>query len=123
MNGRYATSVALVNHILDFSWPFPSAFTKRRVHLPVTRTPPVDLTGLPELLAASPNIKVQLLNAFNGTDPLRGLVGRRLIEQTRVTIDISHIEGQGGVGKLIAGWRQSVRSPGCPRVSKHEPRK
>jgi len=82
-----------------------------RVHLPVTRTPAVDVAELPELLAALPNIKVQLLNAFNGTEPLRGLVGRRLIEQTQLTIDCSHVEGQGGLGKLITGDRDSGRPP------------
>lgn len=82
-----------------------------RVHLPVMRTPPVDVSGLPELLAALPNLKLQLLNAFNGTEPLRGQAGRRLIEQTRVMIDISHVEGQGGLGKLIAGDPDSRRPP------------
>ena len=82
-----------------------------RVHLPVTRTPAVDIAGLPELLAALPGIKVQLLNAFNGTDPLRGQVGRRLIEQTQVTIDFSHVEGQGGPSKLIAGDCDAGRPP------------
>jgi predicted TIM-barrel fold metal-dependent hydrolase len=82
-----------------------------RVHLPVMRTPAVDVSGLPELLTALPNLKLQLLNAFNGTEPLRGQAGRRLIEQTRVLIDISHIEGQGGLGKLIAGDPDSRRPP------------
>lgn len=82
-----------------------------RVHLPVTRTPAVDVARLPELLAALPGIKVQLLNAFNGTDPLRGQVGQRLIEQTQVIIDFSHVEGQGGLGKLIAGDRETRRPP------------
>jgi len=82
-----------------------------RVHLPVTITPPVDIAALPELLAAQPGIKLQLLNAFNGTDPLRGQVGRRLIEQTQVTFDFSHVEGQGGLGKLIAGDRDAGRPP------------
>jgi predicted TIM-barrel fold metal-dependent hydrolase len=82
-----------------------------RVHLPVTLTPPVDVAALPELVAAQPGIKLQLLNAFNGTDPLRGQVGRRLIEQTQVTFDFSHVEGQGGVGKLIAGDRDAGRPP------------
>jgi predicted TIM-barrel fold metal-dependent hydrolase len=82
-----------------------------RVHLPVTRTPPVDISGLPELLATLPKLRLQLLNAFNGTDPLRGAVGRRLIEETRVTIDCSHVEGQGGLAKLIAGDRDSGRPP------------
>jgi uncharacterized protein len=82
-----------------------------RVHLPVTRTPAVDVTGLPELLAALPRIKLQLLNAFNATEPLRGQAGRRLIERTRVTVDFSHVEGQGGLGKLIAGDRESGRPP------------
>lgn len=82
-----------------------------RVQLPVTRTPAVEVTRLPELLATVPNIKVQLLNAFNGTEPLRGQAGRRLIEETQVMIDISHVEGQGGLGKLIAGDRDSGRPP------------
>src|SRR5262249_40957926 len=74
-----------------------------RVQLPVTRPPAVDVTELPELLAPVPKLRVQLLNAFNATEPLRGQAGRRLIEQTRVTVDISHVEGQRGLGKLIAG--------------------
>jgi predicted TIM-barrel fold metal-dependent hydrolase len=82
-----------------------------RVQLAVTRTPSVDVTGLPELLAAAPKVKVQLLNAFNGTEPLRGQTGRRLIEETQVIIEISHVEGQGGLGKLIAGDRDSRRPP------------
>jgi predicted TIM-barrel fold metal-dependent hydrolase len=82
-----------------------------RVHLPVTRTPAVDVSGLPELLKAVPKVKLQLLNAFNATEPLRGQVGRRLIEQTGVTIDFSHVEGQGGLGKLIAGDKDSGRPP------------
>jgi hypothetical protein len=44
-----------------------------------------------------------LLNAFNASESLRGQAGRQLIEQTQVTIDFSHVEGQGGLGKLIAG--------------------
>ena len=75
------------------------------------RTPAVDVTGLPELVATLPNLKLQLLNAFNGTEPLRGQAGRRLIEQTKVMIDISHIEGQGGLGKLMAGDPDSRRPP------------
>ena len=82
-----------------------------RVHHPVTRTPAVDVAPLAELLAAAPGVKVQLLNAFNGTDPLRGANGRQLIEKTQLTFDISHIEGQGGVGKLIAGDRDANRPP------------
>jgi hypothetical protein len=34
-----------------------------------------------------------------------------LIEQTQVTIDISHVEGHGGLGKLITGDRDSGRPP------------
>jgi predicted TIM-barrel fold metal-dependent hydrolase len=82
-----------------------------RVQLAVTRTPSVDVTGLPELLAALPKVKVHLLNAFNGTEPLRGQAGRRLIEQTHVIFDFSHVEGQGGLGKLIAGDRDIGRPP------------
>jgi predicted TIM-barrel fold metal-dependent hydrolase len=82
-----------------------------RVHLAVTRTPPVDISALPELLAQVPKLKFQLLNAFNGTDPLRGQAGRRLIEQASVTFDCSHAEGQGAIGKLIAGDRETGRPP------------
>lgn len=82
-----------------------------RVQLPVTRTPSVDVTGLPELLAPLPTLKFQLLNAFNATESLRGPVGRRLIEQTRVTLDFSHVEGHGGLGKLIAGDAENGRPP------------
>lgn len=82
-----------------------------RVHLPVTLTPAVDVAPLPELLAKQPGVKLQLLNAFNGTDPLRGRVGRQFIEETKVTFDISHVEGQGGVGKLIAGDGDASRPP------------
>lgn len=82
-----------------------------RVHLPITRTPAVDVAGLPELLAKLPKLKLQLLNAFNATEPLRGQAGQRLIEQTRVTVDFSHVEGQGGLGKLIAGDRDNGRPP------------
>src|SRR5262249_36669351 len=82
-----------------------------RVHLPVTPPPAGDATGLPELMAARPDVKVQLLNAFNATEPLRGQAGRRLIEKTRVTVDLSHVEGQGGLAKLIAPDRDSGRPP------------
>jgi predicted TIM-barrel fold metal-dependent hydrolase len=82
-----------------------------RVHLPVTRTPSVDVAGLPELLAELPQLKLQLLNAFNATESLRGTVGRRIIEQTRVTLDFSHVEGQVGLGKLIAGDADNGRPP------------
>jgi hypothetical protein len=82
-----------------------------RVQLPMTRTPSVDVAGLPGLLAELPTLKFQLLNAFNATESLRGLVGRRLIEQTRVTLDFSHVEGQGGLGKLIAGDPANGRPP------------
>lgn len=82
-----------------------------RVQLPVTRTPSVDVTGLPELLAALPTLRFQLLNAFNATESLRGPVGRRLIEQTRATLDISHVEGQGGLARLIAGDADAGRPP------------
>jgi predicted TIM-barrel fold metal-dependent hydrolase len=74
-----------------------------RVQLPVTRTPSVNVTELPELLAAVPNLKFQLLNAFNATESLRGLVGRRIIQETRAMLDFSHVEGQVGLGRLIAG--------------------
>lgn len=81
-----------------------------RVHLPVTRTPPVDVEPLADL-AALPGLKLQLLNAFNGTQPLRGASGRRLIEQTSATFDISHVEGHAGIARLISGDRDAGRPP------------
>jgi predicted TIM-barrel fold metal-dependent hydrolase len=82
-----------------------------RVHHPVTRTPPVDVDPLPDLLAALPGVKLQLLNAFNGTQPLRGASGRQLIEKTQVIFDISHVEGHAGIAKLIAGGSDTGRPP------------
>ena len=82
-----------------------------RVHLPVTRTPPVDVEPLPDLLTAVPGVKLQLLNAFNGTQPLRGESGRRLIEKTQIIFDISHVEGHAGLGRLIGGDRDAGRPP------------
>lgn len=82
-----------------------------RVQLAVTRTPSVDVGGLPELLTGLKNLKLQLLNAYNATESLRNQAGRRVIEQTQVLIDISHIEGQGQVGKMIAGERETNRPP------------
>jgi len=73
-----------------------------RVHLPVTRTPVVDIDPLPDLLAAAPGVKLQLLNTFISTQALEGAAGHRLVEQTRVAFDISHVEGQAGLGKLAA---------------------
>jgi predicted TIM-barrel fold metal-dependent hydrolase len=80
-----------------------------RVHLPVTLTPPVDVAPLPELLAAQPGVKVQLLNGLNATDALRNQAGKRLIEQTQVKFDLSHLEGNGGLGKLLRGDADSGR--------------
>jgi hypothetical protein len=82
-----------------------------RVHLPVTRTPSVDLTALPELLADLRQLKLQLLNAWIGTASRQDQAVRQLIERTRVTLDFSHVEGQGGLGKLIAGDRDNGRPP------------
>ena len=82
-----------------------------RVHLPVTRTPIVDLDPLPDLLAALPGLKLQLLNTFTGTQERRAASARQLIEKTQVTFDISHLEGHAGVGKLIAGDRDAGRPP------------
>ncbi len=93
-----------------------------RVHHPVTRTPVVDIAPLPDVLAAAPGAKVQLLNVMLGTASLRPATGRpvidrphveftRLIEKTQVRFDISHIEGQGGAGRLIAGDPDLSRPP------------
>jgi len=76
-----------------------------RVHLPVTLTPEADVAPLPDLLAPLKGIKLQLLNVFFSTGSFRGRTGARLIDQTQVTFDCSHIEGQGGLAKLIAGDR------------------
>jgi hypothetical protein len=53
-----------------FNWPF--AWKTRGCTSGNPHTPAVDVTGLPELLAALPNIKVQLLNAFNAIGAAAG---------------------------------------------------
>lgn len=62
------------------------------------QVPPVDLTGLPALVARWPGLRVQLLNA-TGTLPESILVP--LARSNRVFFDIAMVESLGGVGRLV----------------------
>jgi hypothetical protein len=68
--------------------------------------PVVDAAPLPEVLAKVPAARVQLLSA--DTVFRSGRV-RALIERTRTTFDIAAVEGDGGVGRLIADAHPTYR--------------
>jgi hypothetical protein len=77
-----------------------------RVHHPSIDAPVVDASPLPELLAKVPRAIVQLLNA--DTVVRSGRV-RTLIERTQTTFDIAAVEGDGGIGRLIANAHPTYR--------------
>ena len=68
-----------------------------RTQHPLVRVPAVDLTKLSPLLAAHPDVQVQLVNC--GRDLTPPLL-RELAEQTNLWIEFSMTEGVGGVAKL-----------------------
>jgi predicted TIM-barrel fold metal-dependent hydrolase len=82
-----------------------------RVHHPSIVATVVDTSPLPEVLVEVPEARVQLLNADT---VFRSRHVRALIERTRTTFDIAAIEGDGGIGRLIADahptyqWRVPV---------------
>jgi hypothetical protein len=77
-----------------------------RVHHQATAIAGVDVAPLPELLKKLPRAKVQLINSAG---PLLGNNLALLVRDTQVTFDIAAIEGNGGVGKLIAGTLYSYK--------------
>ncbi len=77
-----------------------------RVHHPSLVAPVVSASPLPEVLVKVPDARVQLLNA--DTVFRSGRV-RALIDQTRTTFDIAAVEGDGGIGRLIADAHPTYR--------------
>ena len=77
-----------------------------RVHHQAIVVPAVDLAPLPDLLKKLPRAKVQLVNSAG---PLLGNHVSALVRDTQVTFDIAATEGNGGVGKLIAGTLYSYK--------------
>jgi hypothetical protein len=77
-----------------------------RVHHPSIVAPVVDASPLPEVLAKVPGVRVQLLNADT---VFRSRHARALIERTRTTFDIAAVEGDGGLGRLMADAHPTYR--------------
>jgi predicted TIM-barrel fold metal-dependent hydrolase len=77
-----------------------------RVHHPSVVAPAVDASPLPEALARVPGARVQLLNADT---VFRSGHVRALIERTRTTFDIAAVEGDGGLGRLMADAHPNYR--------------
>ena len=77
-----------------------------RVHHQATAIATVDVGPLTELLKKLPRAKVQLINSAG---PLLGNNLSSLVRDTQVTFDIAATEGNGGVGKLIAGTLYSYK--------------
>jgi predicted TIM-barrel fold metal-dependent hydrolase len=77
-----------------------------RVHHPAIDVPPVNTAPLLDALKKVPSARVQLINSAG---PLLGNNVSALIRDTRVAFDIAATEGNGGVGRLIAGTNPSYR--------------
>ena len=77
-----------------------------RVHHPSVVAPVVSASPLPEVLVKVPDARVQLLNADT---VFRSGHVRALIERTRTTFDIAAVEGDGGVGRLMADAHPTYR--------------
>ncbi len=77
-----------------------------RVHHPSVVAPVVSASPLPEVLVRVPEARVQLLNADT---VFRSGHVRALIERTRTTFDIAAVEGDGGIGRLIADAHPTYR--------------
>lgn len=71
-----------------------------RVHHPRVHVPAVDVTPLAQVLGNAPHARVQLLNPFRH---VRGGRLTTMIEDTNVMFDVSNLEGNGGIERLIAG--------------------
>ena len=77
-----------------------------RVHHYAINIPLVSASPLPDLLKKLPRAKVQLINSAG---PLLAGNVAALARDTQVTFDIAATEGNGGVGRLIAGTNPSYR--------------
>jgi hypothetical protein len=77
-----------------------------RVHHPSVVAPVVSASPLSEVVAKVPGVRVQLLNADT---VFRSRHVRALIERTRATFDIAAVEGDGGIGRLMADAHPTYR--------------
>jgi predicted TIM-barrel fold metal-dependent hydrolase len=79
-----------------------------RVHHPAIEAPLVSVAALPEALQKHPRARVQLINA---AEALRGNAASALLQQSQVVLDIAALEGNGAVGRLLAGTHNIYRRP------------
>jgi predicted TIM-barrel fold metal-dependent hydrolase len=69
-----------------------------RTHHPLMQVPAVDLNPLPAVLARSPNVRVQILNAaFNPRDETPLVLART----SKVWFDFANVESVGGLAKML----------------------
>jgi predicted TIM-barrel fold metal-dependent hydrolase len=77
-----------------------------RIHHVALNIPPLNLAPLPSHLKSVPQARVQLINSAG---PLIADSLGELVRSTSVMFDIAATEGNGGVGRLIAGSNPSYR--------------
>lgn len=77
-----------------------------RVHHPAFDVPKLNVAPLVEVLKSVPQAKVQLINSAGS---LLGNSVSALVAETQVTFDIAATEGNGGIGRLIAGTNPGYR--------------
>jgi predicted TIM-barrel fold metal-dependent hydrolase len=71
----------------------------RMMH-PLMRVPPVDIAPLPKILTAIPTLKFVLLGALTSATRMETL--SKLFEVGQTYVEISMLEGAGGIEKLLA---------------------
>lgn len=79
-----------------------------RVHHPTLVAPLVDASPLPGILKRIPSARVQLINS---AEALRGRHVLDLVRDTQTMFDIAAIEGNGGLGRLMAGTHPTYDGP------------
>jgi predicted TIM-barrel fold metal-dependent hydrolase len=70
----------------------------RMMH-PLMRVPPVDITTLPKILAKTPSLKFVLLGALTSATRMETLT--KLFDVGQAYVEISMLEGAGGIEKLL----------------------
>jgi predicted TIM-barrel fold metal-dependent hydrolase len=81
-----------------------------RVHHPIINVGPVSFIPLLKAVEGTPNAKIQLLH-FSGS--IRGEGLSQFMKQTNTVMDISYLEGNGAVGRMI-GSVQGLPSARVP---------
>jgi predicted TIM-barrel fold metal-dependent hydrolase len=79
-----------------------------RVHHPIINVGPVSYTALLKAVKGTPNAKVQLLH-FDGA--IRGEGLAQFLKQTNAVMDISRLEGNGAVGRVLGAVQGSSPAP------------